>query len=64
MSRIERIAPQDHVFHILTRGNNRQDVFKDEIGYEKYFEILNRYKEKYQFKLYHYKFIGDPKLSC
>jgi putative transposase len=54
MPRIDRIAPRDHVFHILTRGNNRQDVFRDEIDYEKYFEILKRYKEKYQFKLYHY----------
>ena len=44
----------DHVFHILTRGNNRQDIFRDKIDYQKYFEILDRYKERYQFKLYHY----------
>jgi len=49
-----RTAPRDHIFHILTRGNNRQDVFRDETDYHKYLEILNRYKEKYQFKLYHY----------
>jgi putative transposase len=54
MPRIARIAPRDHIFHILTRGNNRQDVFRDEIDYQKYLEILNRYKGKYQFKLYHY----------
>ena len=54
MPRAARVAPRDHVFHILTRGNNRQDVFRDEIDYKKYFEILGRYKEKYQFKLYHY----------
>jgi putative transposase len=54
MPRKARIAPPEHVFHILSRGNNRQDVFKDEIDYQKYIEILDRYKEKNQFKLYHY----------
>jgi putative transposase len=54
MPRIARIAPRDQVFHILTRGNNRQDIFRDEIDYQQYFEILDRYKERYQFKLYHY----------
>jgi len=54
MPRIARIAPDEHVYHILTRGNNRQDVFKDEKDYKKYIEILQRYKEKYKFKLYHY----------
>jgi len=54
MPRIARIAPRDHIFHILTRGNNRQDVFKDELDYKKYREILDKYKEKYHFRLYHY----------
>jgi putative transposase len=54
MPRTARIAPDEHVYHILTRGNNRQDVFKDEVDYKKYREILQRYKEKYRFKLYHY----------
>lgn len=54
MPRTARIAPNEYVYHILTRGNNRQDVFKDEKDYERYREILKRYKEKYKFKLYHY----------
>lgn len=54
MPRIARIAPEGCVYHILTRGNNRQDIFKDNIDYRKYIEILKRYKEKYKFKLYHY----------
>jgi len=54
MPRTARIAPEENVYHILTRGNNRQDVFKDEKDYERYREILKRYKEKYKFKLYHY----------
>ena len=54
MPRTARIAPKEYVYHILTRGNNREDVFKDEKDYKKYIEILKRYKEKYNFRLYHY----------
>src|SRR3972149_4661339 len=54
MPRTARIAPNECVYHILTRGNNRQDVFKDKQDYKKYREILQRYKERYTFKLYHY----------
>ena len=54
MPRTARIAPKEYVYHILTRGNNREDVFKDEKDYKKYIEILRRYKEKYNFRLYHY----------
>jgi putative transposase len=59
MPRIARIAPRDHIFHILTRGNNRQDVFRDELDYKKYREILDRYKEKYHFRLYHYVLMNN-----
>ena len=54
MPRTARIAPKEYVYHILTRGNNRQEVFKDERDYKKYIEILQRYKDKYKFELYHY----------
>ena len=54
MPRTARIAPREYVYHILTRGNNRQDIFKDEKDYKKYIEILQRYKERYKFKIYHY----------
>lgn len=54
MPRTARIAPSGYLYHVLTRGNNRQDVFEDEEDFRKYLELLLRYKEKYQFKLYHY----------
>jgi putative transposase len=54
MPRAARVAPKEHIYHILTRGNNRQDVFKDEKDYKKYLELLQKYKEKYKFKPYHY----------
>ena len=54
MLRIARVAPKGYVYHVLTRGNNRQDVFKEEGDFEKYVGMLQRYKERYKFKLYHY----------
>ena len=54
MPRTARIAPKEHVYHVLTRGNNRQDVFEDEGDFRKYLELLLHYKENYFFKLYHY----------
>ena len=54
MPRTARIAPHDQVYHILTRGNNRQDVFNEEKDCEKYRDFLLKYKEKHRFNLYHY----------
>lgn len=54
MPRTARLAPQENTYHILTRGNNRQVIFKDEDDYERYIAILKQYKEKYRFSLYHY----------
>ena len=54
MPRTARIAPKEFVYHVLTRGNNRQVIFKGEDDYLKYIEIIEKYKEKYLFQLYHY----------
>jgi REP-associated tyrosine transposase len=54
MPRTARVAPKEIIYHILTRGNNRQNTFKDDSDFRKYLELLCRYKEKYHFKLYHY----------
>ena len=59
MPRAARIAPNEHVYHILTRGNNRQNVFRDEKDYKRYIDILRRFKEKYRFKLYHYVLMSN-----
>jgi putative transposase len=54
MPRTARVAPKKHAYHVLTRGNNRQDVFEDEEDFKKYLALLFHYKEKFHFKLYHY----------
>lgn len=59
MPRVARIAPSGYIYHILTRGNNRQDIFKAEEDYGKYIYIVRSYKEKYLFKLYHYALMAN-----
>jgi putative transposase len=54
MPRVARTAPKECVYHVLTRGNDRQAVFKRESDYERYLEILLKYKQRYGFRLYHY----------
>ena len=46
MPRTARIAPKEHVYHVLTRGNNRQDVFEDDDDFKKYLDLVFRYKDK------------------
>jgi putative transposase len=57
--RSARIAPKDFVYHVLTRGNNKQDVFKDDEDFRKYIEILWKYKNQYKNKLYHYVLMSN-----
>lgn len=54
MPRTARIAPKKFIYHVLTRGNNKQEIFQDEEDFQKYIDILSNYKEKYRYKLYHY----------
>ena len=54
MPRKARIAPKQHIYHLLTRGNNSKTIFKKEEDYKEYINILQRYKAKYHFNLYHY----------
>lgn len=54
MPRIARILPEEGVFHVLTRGNNRQDTFHCPEDYQSYLEILKQVQRKHPFKIYHY----------
>lgn len=54
MPRIFRIQPEEGVFHILTRGNNRQKVFEDTLDYKSYLELVRTYKHEHKFLFYHY----------
>ena len=42
MPRVARIYTEEGVFHVLTRGNNRQVVFHDEEDFKVYKEKLKK----------------------
>jgi len=52
--RTARIAPEGHIYHVLTRGNNRQAVFHEDADFIRYCDLITDYKDKYAFLLYHY----------
>lgn len=53
MGRQLRIDIPDLNYHILNRGNNKQKVFHDDSDYVYYLRLIKRYKDKFNFKLYH-----------
>ncbi len=54
MPRAARIYTGTGIFHILTRGNNKQWVFKDDTDFRAYKSMLKDIKAEQPFKLYHY----------
>ena len=54
MARPLRISFAGGVFHVTSRGNNREKIFLDQSDFEKYRALLRRYRTKHDFKLYAY----------
>jgi len=54
MPRIARSFISNAVSHIITRGNQRQKVFKDESDFRKYLQILWKYKNDFQSSIFAY----------
>ncbi len=57
-------------YHIITRGNQKQQIFLEKSDFEEFIRRLKRYKKKYTFFLYgyclmsnHLHLIGEPKES-
>jgi putative transposase len=59
MPRTARVAFPSLVYHIISRGNNREWVFNEAGDFEKYLDICRRYKEKFGFKLYHWVLMSN-----
>ena len=59
MPRTARIAFPSMVYHVISRGNNREWVFNEREDFEKYLEICRRYKEKFGFKLCHWVLMSN-----
>ena len=54
MPRVARKISNTKVYHIILRGNDRQDIFYDEQDYKKFLKTMKMTKEKYQYKIYAY----------
>jgi putative transposase len=59
MARKPRIEFEGAFYHVITRGNQRQNVFSHEEDYRNYLEILARYKDLYKYHLYAYVLMSN-----
>ena len=54
MPRKARKTSNTKVYHIIFRGNDKQDIFYDEQDYKKFIELIIDIKERYKCELYAY----------
>lgn len=59
MSRVKREILDGGVYHILNRGHNKDNLFKNPNDFRAFKEIIKRYKDKYDFDLYNYCFMPN-----
>jgi putative transposase len=59
MPRKPRIEFEGALYHVITRGNQRQETFKEEDDYRRYLRILAHYKERHKFYLYAYVLMSN-----
>lgn len=54
MGRKPRIWNPGVAYHVIGRGNQRANLFKDDLDYEVFLSIMNRANEKTPYQLYAY----------
>lgn len=54
MPRPPRLLLPQSFYHVMTRGNNRNQVFRCDSDYLHYLELIEKYKQDLPFDLYHY----------
>jgi len=59
MARKPRIEYDGAFYHVITRGNQRQKIFKDPADYQRFLQVLAIYKARYVFHLYAYVLMGN-----
>ncbi len=59
MERKPRIEFEGAFYHVIARGNQRQQIFKDKEDYGRYLRILADYKVKYDYSLYAYVLMNN-----
>ncbi|MFA5180238.1 MAG: transposase [Syntrophales bacterium] len=59
MARKTRIEFNDALYHVITRGNQKLDIFQNNADFSQYVGILSAYKERYGFILYSYVLMSN-----
>lgn len=54
MPRPPRLLLSQSYYHIVTRGNNRHNVFENEEDFLYYLDLIKRFKSNHPFDLFHY----------
>ncbi|MFC1668247.1 transposase [Chlamydiota bacterium] len=54
MARPYRLEAEECLYHIMSRGNDKRDIFSEDKDYQKFLSYTEKAKEKYQFFLYAY----------
>jgi putative transposase len=54
MPRQPRLLLSKSYYHVTTRGNNRNNVFKEDNDYLFYLNLIRKYKKEHPFDIYHY----------
>jgi putative transposase len=54
MARPPRLQAPGTLHHVIARGNERREVFRDDADREDYLERIARYRERFGFRLYAY----------
>lgn len=54
MPRKPRRKSSTSVYHVMTRGINRQTIFEDDRDKAKYLHILKKYKDEFDYQIYAY----------
>lgn len=54
MSRIARLKGEDAIYHIIQRGNDKKNIFKDDMDKLRYLHTLKREHERSRFEIYCY----------
>jgi putative transposase len=52
MPRQARLIIDNACYHVITRGNQKQAIFRDKHDRLTYLKFMSKYKEKYKFKIY------------
>lgn len=59
MARKPRVEFEGAFYHVIARGNQRQDIFRDDKDRAIYLERLEHYRKRYDFKLYAYVLMSN-----